>query len=196
MAEGIELNNPELESLEFPTDPSKLPTTAELPLGELILEIKSVKVAKTKENTSGELNRAGNLKVGGKKVVNVQFALSEPTEAAGIPHTKMFVIGSDEDPEGKKEGTWKRNGTLLMQMFKAARVGGKTFAEYAAAAIGQKVGASVKVEKSNDPQYPDKHTPKGFWEPGTKMVKVVDVNADMNAAFGPAPQAPTFVNND
>ena len=195
MAEGIELNNPELESLEFPTDPSKLPTSAELPLGDVLLEIKSVKVAKTKENTDGALNKKGELKVGGKKVVNVQFALAEPEDVAGIPHTKTFFIGSDEDPEGKKEGTWKRNGTLLMKMFKSARVGGKTFAEYAAAAVGQKVGASVKVEKSNDPQYADKHTPRDFWEPGTKIVKVVDVNADMNAVF-PAPTPPSFANND
>lgn len=184
MASEVELNvNGEMDSLEFPVDPNTLPTSAELPLGDLILEIKSVKVATTKPNTTGELNKAGKVKVGEKKVVNVQFALAEPEESAGIPHTKMFVIGSDEDPSAAKAGTWKRNATLLMSLFKAARVGGKTFAEYSAAAVGQKVGATVKVEVSNDPKYADKHTPKAFWEPGTRAVKVIDVNADMNAVF-------------
>lgn len=191
-------NENELLTLDFPCDPGSLPTSSELPVGDLLLEIKSVKPGKTKENTSGEINaKTGKLKVGGKAVVNVQFGISEPAEFAGIPHTKMFVIGTDEDPSGAKTATWKRNATLLMSMFKCASVGGKTFTEYMSAAEGQVVGATVKVEKSNDPKYPDKHTPKSFWTPGTKQVRVEDPDSDMNTVFAGLPQDTSgFSNKD
>lgn len=198
MAEGIELNGhgPEIESLDFPVDPSTLPTTSELPLGDLLLEIKSVSVTKTKENITGETKTNGQLKIGGKKTVAVQFGLTEPSDLAGLPYTHRFYIGSDADPEAIKAGTWQRNGVLMMAMFKAAAVGGKTFKEYAAAAVGQTVGATVKVEKSRDPKYPDKHIVRAFWTPGTRQVALVNVNADMDAVFSPAAPAPSFVNND
>jgi hypothetical protein len=198
MAEGIELNGngPDIESLDFPVDPSTLPTTSELPLGDLLLEIKSVNVTKTKENTDGALNYKGELKVGGKKTVAVQFGVSEPAEFAGMPYTHRFYIGSDADPEAIKPGTWQRNGTLMMAMFKAAAVGGKTFKEYAAAAVGQVVGATVKVEVSKDPKYPDKHITRAFWTPGTRQVALVNVNADMDAVFSKPAPAPNFANND
>jgi hypothetical protein len=198
LAEGIDLNGngPDIESLDFPVDPTTLPTTSELPLGDLLLEIKSVTVTKTKENTTGELNYKGELKVGGKKTVAVQFGLVEPSEFAGLPYTHRFYIGSDADPEAIKPGTWQRNAVLLMAMFKAAQVGGKTFKEYSAAANGQRVGATVKVEKSKDPKYPDKHIVRAFWQPGTKQISLVNVNADMDAVFTPAAPAPSFANND
>lgn len=171
-----------METLEFPVDPSTLPTTTELPVGELLLQIKAIKVAKTKE-ADGSINpKTGRPKVGGKKVVNVQFSVHEPEEYRGIPHTKMFVIGSDEDPNALKPMTWKRNATLLMAMFKAAKVGGNSMAEYVAAATDGIIGADVRIEKSKDPQYGDKHTPKAFWEPGKKMVRVVEEQGGESSA--------------
>ena len=163
-----------METLEFPVDPSTLPTTTELPLGELLLQIKAIKIAKTKESDGSINERTGRPKIGNKKCVNVQFAVVEPEEYRGIPHTKMFLIGSDEDPNALKPMTWKRNATLLMAMFKAAKVGGASMAEYIAAATDGIVGADVRVEKSKDARYSDKHTPKAFWEPGKKMVRVVE----------------------
>lgn len=184
-----------METLEFPVDPSTLPTTTELPLGELLLQIKAVKITKTKENTDGTINpRTGRPKVGGKKAINVQFSVHEPEEYRGIPHTKMFLIGSDEDPDGLKPMTWKRNATLLMAMFKAAKVGGNSMAEYIAAATDTIVGADVRVEKSKDPRYSDKHTPKAFWEPGKKAVKVVEEQGSEESMDLPNP--PMFNSKD
>lgn len=175
-------------SLEFPVDnPELLPTTSELPLGDLILRIKKIDVIKTKENVTGELNTRGQLKVGGKVGVAVQFAVEEPDDLAGLPHTKRFWLGSDEDPMALKEGTWKRNGTLMMRMFKCARVGGHKFEEYRAAAIDQTVGASVKVEVGKN-GYSDVNTPKDFFEPGTKPVRLLD-----SAKPTVAPLPPTLV---
>lgn len=179
----------QLVSFEFPCDPEDLPTSSELPVGDVILEIKSIKPEFTKPNTDGTIDtKTGRPKVGEKLAIAVQFALAEPEDMAGIPHTQRFYIGSNEDPKAEKVGTWKRNATLLMSMFKAAHVGGKTKDEYFAAALGQKVGASVKVEKSRDPKYQDKNVPRVFWEPGTRPVRVLDGGGDAVAAFG-APSA-------
>jgi hypothetical protein len=191
--------NEDMVTLEFPvSDPSTLPTTAELPLGDILLEIRKVEVTKTKENENGEINpRTGRLKVGGKVMVAVQFALSEPEELAGMPHTKRFLIGSDVDPLAKERSTWARNGTLLMKMFKKARVGGHSFSEYVSAAVGQKVGATVKVEKGSA-GYADSNTPKDFFEPGEKVVRVLGGDE----AFASAPHRnghagrPAFGNDD
>ncbi len=197
MADNYELGGAEMESLEFPCDPTSLPTSSKLPLGDVILEIKSIEVTKSAPNLTGEKNKRGEVRVGEKKMVKVQFALDEPEDSRGIPYTHNFVIGSDQDPQGEKAGTWKRNGTLLMAMYAAARVGGKTHKEYMAAAVGQKVGSTVKLEKSRDPNFDDKNVPKAFWAPGTKQVRVIDeptVSGGMLA--GPATPQPAFESRD
>lgn len=195
-----ELGGNEMESLEFPCDPASLPTTSKLPLGSVILEIKSIEVTKSSPNLTGERNKRGEVKVGEKKMVKVQFALDEPEDQRGIPYTHNFVIGSDQDPRAEKPATWKRNATLLMQMYGAARVGGKTHAEYMAAATGQKVGADIKLEKSRDAQYDDKNVPKSFWAPGTKQVRVLEdgVATPAGGAFVamPQPEAAHFESKD
>ncbi len=197
MADNYELGGAEMESLEFPCDPASLPTTSKLPLGQVLLEIKSIEVTKSAPNLTGEKNKRGEVKVGEKKMVKVQFSLDEPEDGRGIPYTHNFVIGSDQDKDAEKAGTWKRNGTLLMQMYAAARVGGKTHKEYMAAAIGQKVGADIKLEKSRDPKFDDKNVPKAFWAPGTKQVRVLDEPASGGMVAPPAAVAqPAFESRD
>lgn len=194
---GREFGN-EPETLEFPCDPDKLPTSSELPLGDILVAIKSIDVELSKPNTTGERNRRGELKVGEKKMVKVLFTLAEPEELAGIPYTHRFLIGSDTDPKALKEGTWVRNGTLLMKMFAESSTGGKTFAEKRVAAVDQLVGATVKVEKSKDDRYADKNVIRAFWRPGTKVVKVIekDLTSDVDAALPPLANGRDYASND
>ena len=106
MANEVELNvNGEMDSLEFPVDPNTLPTSAELPLGDLLLEIKSVKVATTKPNTTGELNRAGKVKVGdeveGKVTGMVDFGVFVKIDEGleGLVHISEIDWALVDDPK-------------------------------------------------------------------------------------------------
>ena len=89
---------------------------------------------------------------------------------------------------------------LAPDVFKAAKVGGKTFAEYSVAAVDQIVGADVRIEKSRDPQYQDKHVPRSFWEPGKKAVRVIDEGAahraELDAALPPISNGADYSSRD
>jgi len=186
----------EIVTLDFPVDPSELPTTLDLPLGDLYLRIKKFDISKSKENEDGSRNKKGELIVGGKKCVSVTFEVAEPEEFAGMYHTKRFWVGTQGDPGATNLSTWRTNRAcvLLMKMFLKAKVGGKSLTEYMAAAKDQLVGASVKVEKGGG-DYPDINTPKDFFECGERPVRLVGepTGGGQMVTFKPAP---IFGNDD
>ena len=192
------------DTLEFPCDPESLPTSSELPLGDIILEGKSLEEKLSNPVEPGTVHtegrKIGQPKVGEKQMVVAQFAVVEPEDYAGILHTHRFVLGTDLDPKAKKDSTWKQGAaTLFLRMRQMAGIGGKTMAETKAAFPGQKVGVSVRKGKANG-DYPARNEIKDFWKPGTKQVKVTeDTNADLNAALGRSasiPNHPAYANND
>ena len=168
----------EISSLSFGGDPTKLPTTKQLPIGDIIVTIKSFKAIK-----SGEPDDAARAqgKVGGKVAVEMQVAVSQPEKFKGILGRKTFWIGDDSDPEAKNKATWERNGTDLMAALKHAGVGltpSTKPAEACQAAVEQQVGIHtyLKGEKPNPKGgvYAARVEVGSFWKPGTREVKVQD----------------------
>lgn len=193
----------DLSSLDFGGgDPSKFPTRSELPLGDVIVEIKAFTAKKSGEVTDPQKIAQG--KKGGKLGIAVSFALAEPEEMKGIPHTETFWIGSDDDPAASKPQTWQRNGVRLMNLFKQAGVSVQANSrpfELMEAAKGQKVGVSpykkadsFKDKETGEVIKRDKLVATNFWKVGTRPVKV----SDSDGADGTVVSAPaqTFSNND
>ncbi len=171
----------EISSLSFGGDPTKLPTTKQLPIGDIIVTIKSFKAIKSKPTDELSDQERASGKVGGKVAVEMQVAVSQPERFKGILGRKTFWIGDDSDPEAKNKGTWERNGTDLMAALKHAGVGltpSTKPAEACAAAVEQQVGIHtyLKGEKPNPKGgvYAARVEVGSFWKPGTREVKVQD----------------------
>lgn len=184
MSEDLTIGNGLDEGPDFVSDPSKLPTSNELPLGTVELKIVGGKGKFTPEATEPG-------KVGGYAIVTVQFVMTDaPGQSAfaGMPVSHDFFIGSKEDPKARKPATWLRNGTLLMSMFKEGGISvspGSKLPELLAAAQDQVIGAEVKRRGGNKPQYADRHEIKKFHRAGTKPVQLVEIDADQRAAADP-----------
>ena len=173
----------DVTSLDFGTDPSKLPTSRQLPIGDILVKIKNFKGGKTKATDElSDAERASG-KVGGRVTVSVQVNVDQPERYRGTMHTHTFWIGDDADPEAKSGATWARNGTDLMKLFKEAGVGlaaGTKPAEAMEAAKEQTVGAHVylKVSKKIDPKtgslYPSRPEIGSWFKPGSREVKVIE----------------------
>lgn len=175
-----------LDELDFPGDPSKLPTVNELPLGVVEVKIGVGTPGFTKEATEPG-------KVGGYARVSIQFIMTDhPNQQgyAGMMVTQGFFIGSKEDPKAAKWGTWARNAVLLMSMFEKAGVAfgqGTRLREALKAAEGQVVLAEVALRGGKNPQYADEHVIKRFHRVGTKEVQLREgaASADARAAADP-----------
>lgn len=181
-------SNVELSSLSFPSDPSKLPTGKEVPLGKLEFEIKSFSAGKTKAETDPEKIAKG--KKGEKLYIKAVLSVTSPEDYIGMPYTQNFYIGSDNDQMAVKEATWKTNGTFLMSMLKESGVSLSASTkpvEALQAAVGQRVGGEVKVEKDKTGQYPDKHVVRKWFKPGTQPYGIV---GDASISSAPMMQAP------
>ena len=184
MAEDLTIGNGLDEGPDFVSDPSKLPTSNELPLGTVELRIVGGKGKYTPEATEPG-------KVGGYAIVSVQFVMTDnPGQAAftGMPCTHDFFIGSKEDPKARKPATWTRNATLLMSLFKEGGVsvaGGAKLPELLAAAQDQIVLADVRRRGGNKPAFADQHVIKKFYRAGTKPVQLLEMEADARAAADP-----------
>ncbi len=112
MTDNYELGGAEMESLEFPCDPASLPISSKLPLGDVILEIKSIEVTKSSPNLTGERNKRGEVKVGEKKMVKVQFALDRNVEAQRHPFDGHVRGGARrrQDPQRVHGGRGRPEG--------------------------------------------------------------------------------------
>jgi len=169
----------DLASISFPTDPSKLPTTKEVPLGTLEFEIKGWQAYRTKPQTDPEQIAKGNR--GNKLAFKVQLSITAPEAFRGFPHTHDFYIGSNDDPDARKESTWRSNGPFMMKLLKEAGVSLSATTkpvEALQASIGQRVGGEVKLEKDRTGKYPDKHVIRSWFRAGTKpYLTVVDGGA-------------------
>jgi hypothetical protein len=157
----------EIMSLEFPGDPTKLPTSRELPLGVLEFEIKGFQIGATSDVTHN------------KKKVTVQLIVAAPEEARGVPAFHDFIIGSDTDPAAKEKATWDKNAWLLMQMLKESGVvmsPHTRFLEAVGASTGNHVLGSVLLSKGNTDKdgrtWPDKHVIRRFHRVGSKPVGI------------------------
>ena len=186
-----------LDTVSFPCDPSTLPTRAELPLGQVVLEVKNFGVAYFGEATA-EDQAAG--RDGHKLSITCQFGLAEPEEMAGTPHTERFFIGTDDDPLAKKPATWKRNAVKMMKLFKEAGVAMQATtkpSEAFAATVGKKVGADVtlRASKKIDPKTGQPYPARinlNFWKVGTKQVHLIESGEELGSSgFAEAPAAPT-----
>src|SRR5271166_1993880 len=91
----------DLSTLEFPSDPSKLPTSKELPLGTIELEITGWTAVKTKDVGEDDPDYAKG-KRGNKLMFKGQFKATAPAEIAGLPYSHNFVVGSNTDPAAAK----------------------------------------------------------------------------------------------
>ncbi|MDE2233250.1 MAG: hypothetical protein KGJ90_03935 [Patescibacteria group bacterium] len=180
-----------LDSLTFPCDPSKLPTSRTIPVGDLILEVKGAKGVKSRatEELSDEDRAKG--KKGGKVAIEFQLSVDQPETHRGTLHRHTFWIGSDDDPNGVKAATWLRNGADLMKMLKEAGVGVAgvhRVKEACLAAVGQKVGAHsyLKASKKLDPKtgqpYPSRVEIGSWWRPGTREVRVQEQGIELGDA--------------
>ena len=180
----------EISSLSFGGDPTKLPTTKQLPIGDIIVTIKSFKAIKSGEPDDGARAQG---KVGGKLAIEMQVAVSQPPKFKGILGRKTFWIGDDACPMPSidadstpqqvalAKATWERNGTDLMAALKHAGVGltpSTKPAEACAAAVEQQVGIHtyLKGEKPNPKGgvYAARVEVGSFWKAGTRAVKVQD----------------------
>ena len=184
----------DLTSMEFPVDPTTLPTRSELPIGQVHLEIKNFTMVKSGQPSDED---AAKGKVGGKVGVAIQFALMDPSELAGIPHTERVWIGTDQDPEAKKPATWARNAVPLMKLFKEAGVSVQPtskFPELCSAATGQKVGADVNKRASTriNPKTGAPYEAQirlSYWKVGTKQVHLIETGEEVGSnGFASAPQ--------
>jgi hypothetical protein len=198
-----------IESLDFEGDLTKLPTSKELPVGLVELEIKAITTGKTKPNTSGETypadhkTKAGKPKVGEKVFVNVQVMVTDhPNQLPyrGRTGFHRFYIGSDTDPSAKSQATWKTNATDLMRMLKKAKVAMSPttkISDALKASVGNKFIGENKVEVDKSGKYPDKVVIRNFWAVGEKEVSVVDDGgvAEFSGEAAPAPQS-TFTETD
>jgi hypothetical protein len=190
----------DLSTLEFPSDPSKLPTSKELPLGTVELEITGWSASLTKKVTQesdpvafGKGNR------GEKLALKAQFKVTSPVEFAGLPYTHNFYVGSNTDQLAKKESTWASGGgTEVMKVLKQAGVSlGATTKpmEATAASVGQRILAEVKVETDRTGKFPDKHIVRGWYKVGTRPVALLDSPVSFGGQTQAA-SAPVFDNND
>ena len=179
MSEEVDLN-----SIEFPCDPSTLPTRSELPVGSVVLEIKNFTATTSSDETHNKIGIA------------CQFGLAEPEALAGIPHTERFWIGTDDDPKGLKPATWKRNAVKLMKLFKESGVSIQPTSkvqELCAAAVGQRVGADTNMRASTkiNPKTGKPYEPQlnlSYWKVGTKQVHLVEDDAALSQPFAAASQ--------
>jgi hypothetical protein len=198
MAEEIELS-----SLSFPTDPSKLPTSKQIPIGDWLGTIKGFKGIKSGEPSDAD---RANGKVGGKVAIEMQIAVTEPSALKGILGRKTFWIGTDADPNATQKSTWERNATDLMAAIKYCGVGMSTSTtpeEAMKAAVGQVVGIhsymkAAQVDK-RDPSkvYPERPEIGSFWKPGTREVRVLDDSkVEQGDAVAVAPSSAGLSNSD
>lgn len=179
-----EEQNLELSTISFPVDPSTIPTSREVPAGEIEFKVLSITAQKSKMPQPGEVvekgPRKGQLKVGGKLMFKLLVSATAPESVNGIAYSEYFVIGTDDDPMAKKESTWTSKGTQLMGFFKKSKVNVKGLSPEQAclAAVGQHVGGNVVME---DNIYTDnngvKHETKkprvkSWFEAGTKLYRV------------------------
>lgn len=183
----------EINSLEFPCDPSSLPTKRELPVGDLLVAIRGLE-EKTFEPREGSTTKA-------KKIIELNVQVTEPKEYAGTFHRHTFWIGSDEDPNAKNPATWVKNGTDLMNLFKQAGVSvtkSTKLPEAIAAAKDSIVGVHSYLKRSknlNDKTgepWPPKVQIGSFWKPGTREVGVVEAGVtEVSDTIGDAPAPST-----
>ncbi len=173
MPENVETID--LSTLEFPGDPSKLPTSKELPLGDIELEITNWSAVKTKDVGEDDPDYAKG-KRGNKLMFKIQFKATAPQEIAGLPYTHQCVVGSNTDPAGAKESTWASGGgTEVMKILNRAgtHLGSTTKPREAMlASVGQRLVGEVKLEKDKKGQYPDKHIVKGWHKVGDRQPRL------------------------
>jgi len=193
----------DLSTLEFPSDPSKLPTSKELPLGRIELEIANWTAVKTKDVDESDPDYHTKGKRGNKLMFKIQFKATAPQEIAGLPYTHQCVVGSNTDPAGSKESTWASGGgTEVMTILTKAgtHLGATTKPREAMeASVGQRIIGEVKVEKSRDSRYPDKHVVKKWHKVGSVLPALEDVGGIRPIGGGvttPATAAPVFENNE
>jgi hypothetical protein len=193
-----ESNVVDLSTLEFPGDPSKLPTSKELPLGDIELEVVGWSAVKTKEVNEGDEGYDKG-KRGNKLMFKIQLKATAPEEIAGLPYTHQCVVGSNTDPAGLKESTWASGGgTEVMKILSKAKthLGATTKPREAMlASVGQRVIGEVKLEKDRKGVYPDKHVVKNWHKVGDRQPRLA---GEVGASFAPAPSqpAPVFENQD
>jgi len=182
-----------IENLDFEGDLTKLPTSKELPVGLVELEIKAITTGKTKPNTTGEVypadhkTKAGKPKVGEKVFVNAQVMVTDhPNQLAyrGRTGFHRFYIGSDTDPSAKAQSTWKANATDLMRMLKSAKVAMSPttkISDALKASVGNKFIGETKVEQDRTGKYADKVVIRNFFAVGAKEVSIVDEDSGANS---------------
>lgn len=190
----------DLSTLEFPADPSKLPTSKELPLGDIELEITSWSAYLTKEVTEESDPVAFAKGNRGKKLAfKGQFKATAPAEIAGLPYTHDVYVGSNVDPLARKESTWASGGgTEIMKILKQSKthLGATTKPQEALlASVGQRLVGEVKTEKDRRGVYPDKHKVKGWHKVGDRQPRLA---GDVGGVIAPvaAQPAPVFENNE
>ena len=180
MPEDLTIGNG-LDELDFPGDPSKLPTSSELPLGTI-----EVKIVHGEPGLTAAATEQG--KVGEKAIVNVQFVMTDhPGQSgwAGFPNTETFWLGSDQDPKARKWGTWARNGVLLMSMFKESGVHfgeGTKLREALKAAEEQVLLADVRLKGGKNKAWADRHVIRKFYKAGSRPVQLVEESRDAGGA--------------
>ena len=189
----------DLSTLEFPGDPSKLPTTKELPLGDIELEITGWSAVKTKPVNEGDKGyEKGNR--GNKLMFKTTFKATAPEEIAGLPYTHQCVVGSNADPAAQKESTWASGGgTEVMKILNRSKthLGATTKPNEAMlASVGQRVIGEVKLEKDRNGVYPDKHVVRNWHKVGDRQPRLAE-GGGIGAPLRPAAAAaPVFENNE
>jgi hypothetical protein len=190
----------DLSTLEFPGDPSKLPTSKELSLGDIELEITGWSAVKTKPVNEGDKGYdKGNR--GNKLMFKATFKATAPEEIAGLPYTHQIVVGSNADPAAQKESTWASGGgTEVMKILNRAKthLGATTKPNEAMlASVGQRVIGEVKLEKDKNGVYPDKHIVKNWHKVGDRQPRLAGdgVGSPLRAS-APSTPPPVFENNE
>lgn len=194
-----ESNVVDLSTLEFPTDPSKLPTSKELPLGDIELEITNWSAVKTKDVVEGDEGYDKG-KRGNKLMFKIQFKATAPEEIAGLPYTHQCVVGSNTDPAAQKESTWASGGgTEVMKVLSKSgtHLGATTKPQEAMlASVGQRLVGEVKLEKDRKGVYPDKHIVKGWHKVGDRVPRLAGEGSTSFRPTVATQAAPVFENNE
>lgn len=179
MSEDLTINGSGEGEFHFSVDPTKIPTSNELPLGRVELKIGTHKFGKTKANPEkGTPSFA---------ILTIQFVMTDnPGQQgwAGMTISQDWFLGSKEDPGAEKQGTQMRNFVPIMNMIKEAGVAvtrTSKASELLKAAEGQVVGADVRLNGGKNEAFKDRHVIKRFWRAGTKQVELVDAKSAGNA---------------